>query len=561
MSIQDERYRILHRELRERVIPYLGDRTWITAYQSPSDEHANQARIFCGLIPNRFVQDALNSHKWDIYMGDFAPSLSRVANSPIDSIAYRYDRYGGQEYDIEPLIIERDFDEIHERVIEVSQEFRLFHNLLYDEKKSSFVKFDITGEALPVVRMFEHSVEVDRKHIRQFLGAKQMSLALYFESTYYSTTTLGEMEILAEDVDFEYDRCLYRLSLTNLSGQSRRDYMAESHILGKKIVTGLPIEKCGKWPLTEKVERKFAQFIIDVDSDDEPVYFTSDPERLRNLFGKNPDAPLYQTPVFFRRTVLGKYYSEPTRYRVIDGELWCGEFWRMRIDNNHASYLIAMLGDLGRDLPESEQAHWMHHNVVPDGTFSRTAIARWFDMEWVDPEDSALLFQQTFHDLALAWSSRFGWHPFLPLPASDSHHFNTLRRPLFQEPTEFHEIVLSLSIVLQDRINKKEIGNLIPGFQKKDANGTKKNIPVLAEFLESENFPDADHYVEYLRMLQLLRSNSGTVHPRNEKEYRKAVKFFSLDSKSTIQVADDIFTTLTDFLDSLRQHFCPDDPD
>ena len=122
--------------------------------------------------------------------------------------------------------------------------------------------------------------------------------------------------------------------------------------------------------------------------------------------------------------------------------------------------------------------------------------------------------------------------------------------------------MLSLSIFLQDRIHKKELGKRMPDFQKTDAhNTTKQNIPVLAEFLESEQFTDADKFVEFLRMLQLLRSNSGTVHPRNEKEYQKAARFFSLDSKSTIQVADEIFTTLTEFLDSLREHFCPDDSD
>ena len=62
-------------------------------------------------------------------------------------------------------------------------------------------------------------------------------------------------------------------------------------------------------------------------------------------------------------------------------------------------------------------------------------------------------------------------------------------------------------------------------------------------------------------MLQVLRSICGKVHPRNEKECQKAERFFSLDSKSTIQVADDIFTTLTEFLDSLRAHFCESDTD
>ena len=84
---------------------------------------------------------------------------------------------------------------------------------------------------------------------------------------------------------------------------------------------------------------------------------------------------------------------------------------------------------------------------------------------------------------------------------------------------------------------------------------------MLREYLNAKAFADSENYIEYLRMLQVLRSNSGTVHPRNEKEYQKAVRFFSLDTKTTQQVADDIFTTLTEFLDSLRAHFCPDESD
>ena len=162
----------------------------------------------------------------------------------------------------------------------------------------------------------------------------------------------------------------YRLSLINLDRKKHRDVKTESVIHGKMIIEGLPFEKCGLWPFAEKEEREYAEFIIGVDSDEKPISFTSDPEKLRNLFGKNPNAPLYQTPVFFKKTVLGKYISEPTKYQVVDGHLWCDGFWGMRLDNNHTDYMIAMLGDLGRDLPEKEQTHWKHHNVAPDGTYS-----------------------------------------------------------------------------------------------------------------------------------------------------------------------------------------------
>ncbi len=232
------------------------------------------------------------------------------------------------------------------------------------------------------------------------------------------------------------------------------------------------------------------------------------------------------------------------------------------MDNNHSDYVIVFLGDLGGDLPHKEQLYWKRYNIPPDGRMSDTNFRRSILAEFVDTEDCAMRFQQAYEIFSKAWLKQFGCYLFKPLAETDTHHFSKLRRPLTNEETELHDIVLSLSILLQDRINKKELGKLIPGFKRKDAsNKTKQNIPVLAEFLESEEFEDATRYVEYVRMLQLLRSNSGTAHPRNEKEYQKAVAFFSLDSKSTVQVADDIFTTLTEFLDSLREHFCPDEGD
>jgi hypothetical protein len=58
-----------------------------------------------------------------------------------------------------------------------------------------------------------------------------------------------------------------------------------------------------------------------------PVRHTCDPDKLANYFGKNPEAPHYLTPVFFRAEVLEKYYADPGKYSVEDGSLRCGRLW------------------------------------------------------------------------------------------------------------------------------------------------------------------------------------------------------------------------------------------
>ena len=93
--------------------------------------------------------------------------------------------------------------------------------------------------------------------------------------------------------------------------------------------------------------------------------------------------PTYLTQVFFRRLVLDKYRSEPSKYRVDDGHISCGDLWSLRIDNNHSDYVIVLLGDLGR-LAVNEQAYWNSHNKSPDGGLSRAAQGRWIDAEWTD---------------------------------------------------------------------------------------------------------------------------------------------------------------------------------
>ena len=258
--------------------------------------------------------------------------------------------------------------------------------------------------------------------------------------------------------------------------------------------------------------------------------------------------------------MLEKYYSEPSKYSVEDGHIWCEGLWGIRLDNSQSEYVIVLLGDLGRDLPEKEQAHWKHYNVAPDGPVSDTALKRWYLGEFADPEDSALVFQQSFQQLQEAWQDKHGWSVFAPLPEADFHHFNTLRRPLTREQSELDEIILSLSKLLVDSINVRKLKELIPNFMATDdRRRTKRSIAILQEFLNSQDYDNCKTFVECLRTIQDLRS-TGAAH-RKGKKFEKAAQSIGLNTKTTQQVADEILKSLSDSLNSLREHFCPDDSD
>ena len=128
---------------------------------------------------------------------------------------------------------------------------------------------------------------------------------------------------------------------------------------------------------------------------------------------------------------------------------------------------------------------------------------------------------------------------------------------------ELNEAAVSLSKLLSEAINDRRLLNVIKAAHPDSTRSLpKKKIPVLREYLILSQYDDTLNHVSYLEKLQLLRSASASHRTDNMPDaYRQVCEFFEMDVKNPIQVADDIFTTLTAFLDSLRAHFCPDESD
>ena len=194
MSKQEERERLLQLEWRENVIPNLGGSQWIRVYQPGRNGLPEQVGFFCGLIPNANVQASLKTYKWDIYIGEGVPGFMQS----FDETGNRqtvYDRYGHLNHNNEPLVIVRSFHGLRPDEIEIAGEFRFFHNLFLDDDNKTYVKYDESGDIVPVVRISDGVVDIRRKHIRQFLAVKEMTMVLYFERMYFSFKSLEQLDI------------------------------------------------------------------------------------------------------------------------------------------------------------------------------------------------------------------------------------------------------------------------------------------------------------------------------------------------------------------------------
>ena len=251
--------------------------------------------------------------------------------------------------------------------------------------------------------------------------------------------------------------------------------------------------------------------------------------------------------------------NDPNTYRINDGGLggifYIGDRATVRFSIVEQKYLTVELGQLGEYLPFQEQQRWRSHNVLPidDRWFQNSNIFRF--------HQNATCFKESYIRFRREWHKHFRWDVLVELPEGDKSYFNNLARLLENRTSELDRFAKAISKIIVEPIDGKRLINMIDHFEPCDENKqTKREITILREYLSNEDFDDFETYIRYLRKVQSLRS-SGDAHLKGTK-YKKTLKFFDpTGRKRPIQIADDIFTTLTEFLDSLRAHFCPDKSD
>lgn len=531
---------LLQRDLITGFIPRVGKNAWQVVY-TIDDTPLDNLGIFSALLEPQEVPRALEHDNWDLFIGEGLPGFSQTFQAGQENTTYH--RFGNKG--IRPLVICRDFYSAWPSYIELCEEFRHFHNLAEDHQRGLLLDFDESGYEIEVARIVQTRAEINWAYLIRFLAATQLSLSVYFDSVRYSQMRLKD--IPETQCLFEHCDTMSRYSLHIMECDFQKDLPTFSRLLGKVIIYPPPIEECGKWPFDEKRMEPEVSFIIGVNPDGTPIEYTSNPKKLANYFGSNPGSPNYLTPVFFRREVLQKYYTEPGRYSVKDGCLRCLELWSMQIDNSHPTHAVAFLGDLGRDLPYLERLHWMQYNVPPprDAAISETCFRRWFLDEFSDPGSVDLIFRNEYQKLNHAWLERFGWPLFLDPAHGDEHILEAIHVPVTQSQSELDEQILWLAKLLVDSLNEAELVKGFPG------NKEKRGIDKFESFLKSKQCDHVEDIVQFFRNLQKIRS-TGTAH-RKGRNYQEVIEQLDLTGKSAPDVMRTVLKQAVTMIRTLRR--------
>ena len=486
-----------------------GDGPWTVLYRSWKDGDLEVFK-WSMLAPRSLRRDILADINRLPRIDFGAPGFSQTGIGAQERT--QYERFGDDE-GFEPLVIHQDHHGVRPPMRpQLSEEFRLYHNLWNNETGTAFVKVHDDGSDELAAEIGPESVRVRTPLLRQFQAAKQLDLVLRL-SSYQYVDDPDEVAPIGEIVSVnDRDNMSLIIHVADVMHDRQRPC---SMLDGTKVVPAPPQEKAGVWPFKRRDET-YQEFIIGEDTDGEPIKHTCDPEQLDNYFGKNPGAPHYLTPVFFRRAVLKRYFDQPERYSIEGSHLSCGGLWGLRLDNDLRDQVMVFLGDLGRDLPESERPYWQTFNVVPTGPPSRTLIKRAFLGQCASPEAPDLRFKSTYKRFNRKWREKFGWALFKEPEPDDAHVLQRLRIPLDSSQPEFESQVMGLAKLLVDALNEKEIQKRLP-----DRQPGERGIGKLKRWMLQEQYPLVERDIAFLKRLQHLRSKV-TAH-RKGSDYQQVL--------------------------------------
>lgn len=516
--------------------------------------------LHSALVSDEKLSDALSRYEWDLRKG--SNGVSEIWSDGKWSFCH-----DGIDV-LEPFVLYRSANYDIDNYVELSQDFRVLlnmHDRYISPTEHCFVVDNENGDWEKVAEIKGETIRIKLTSLRKYLALRRMNLLLFFDEMRFSQQSFKELGLtpvmnqIVKDDDYIYNFS----SLVDCHADGNK---SGGWIMGKCVLRYR--EKDYNRDSFDQDDKQYAEFIYDYDDEGEPMSHSCKKETLSNYFVANGDNPLEMTPIFFKKEVLDKYYSNPNKYTVSDGAVGCEGSWSLYIDNDHRNYVIVPLVYLG-NLDYSEQLYWKGYNVSPerDMGFSKTAYKRWIEGNFCDPMFPDLQFKYRFKQFNKRWEKQFGWPLFLPLIDEDEHRYKTLHCLTTENNhSDFDEQILSMTKLVVDSLNQKcllseiddsntEVESFLKERKVTSSLELKAGIDKFQAFIFSKGMKCPD-MVNFLRKVQSLRSNSVAHRKSNKrKDLAKLYEYFKLDELSEQQVLEDIFVKMIKTLDTLENYF------
>jgi len=471
-----------------------GSGPWTVVYDSWHHSHDRNGGRFAAFAQPSYRERAMQSAGWDLRVGGGTPGFSQHSEDGACVSTYHRNLDGP---DLEPLVLVQEMYDVVPDAYLISEEFRLLLRLWEDKATGNFYTVGDDGSKELAIEFDGQRIRVRTPLLRRYQAARQLDLLLFSDTRVFVDTDEDPeaFDALREEDHVDNDSVVFM----GIGDIDFRRTQVFSRLLVKRVLPPPPREKCGIWPW-DADDEEYPEFIIGEDEHGRAVKFTCEEDELANYFGKNPNAPHYLTPVFFKPEVLRRYYDDPNLYSVTDGRLTCGSLWGVQIDNGNPAAVMVFLGDIGRDIPSSHRDHWRAYNIPPVSRMSESTFRRSFLAQFAETENPEHLFKNAYLAIQVAWIEKWGWGLYRDAEGSDAELIRRVRVPLNNTDTEFEAQLLGLAKLLVDLLNEVEIAAALPPLKE------EKGISKLKRFLEAEGYEYVDRDIALLRTIQSLRS-------------------------------------------------------
>ena len=267
------------KDLIDHINNEIGKGEWITVFTLEKDKYkVDKGCFLTALIQNEFIEKVINKANWEVHSleAERPGFMSSYNDGEHRTEYYRYSVEG-----IEPLVFWRTFLGMDDSYVELSEEFRLFHNLF--EKNGQFFHFDDNGDKHLVAEVKGLEVKIKLKYLKKYISSRNMSLVVYFDFMRFSPMSISQLGYADTNKSENSNDFIYSLLIRDLDGLFSDERKAQGWILGKKIVRGIKDFKPSLWGDENK---KYEDFIIDLDDDGNEVFHTCDEAELANYFGR-----------------------------------------------------------------------------------------------------------------------------------------------------------------------------------------------------------------------------------------------------------------------------------
>ena len=465
---------------------------WVTVARFDSFNECDCRYLFSALASNNQTTRAhlFSECEWDVHADDFGYPYFSDTDERGFSLG---NSVSIGDNIIESFMIFRTFHSLFPDTFEPIQNFILYHKLIHDREKASYVEPISTD---PVIRYINSKyVQIKIEHLKDYLAARKMILVRFH--AHQRQVARPITEIIGKPNDSRMVKNDSRLYMANIYAVGGKTH---SRLFGKDIITPYNEPRHRDYLFLTKKYYKYANFIWKVDDDGNPVEDSCAWEQAPSDFLR---------PIYFKKDVLRKYYDNPRIYEVTDGIIAHLDLWSIPYGQNEHGLVTVWLGDLGH-IPYKEQLHWKQYNVTPEGSIGGAFYKRQLMAEFAESDDPVHIIIQLREQINRKFQKTFGFPLFRELSEDDHYVLSTLHSLTTNEQKEFDEQILYLAKGFIDSLDKKSLKSKTHWIPKDSNDNTTFNY--LEHFLhESTSLEPSDisRLIIIFRTIQALRSLSA----------------------------------------------------